>query len=793
MDRQHKHPLRGLLVAQFFGAFNDSAWKLLVAGLAIRTLEAVLEGKPLEETETQKQFTIAFVVITLPLMIFSIPAGVLADRVSKRTVIFSMKVAEVLLMAAGTVMLWVSPAGGHGLLWILGLMGMQSAIFSPAKYGILPEVLPHDRLSAGNGLLELCTFVAIIAGTVVGPGLLYTVDELHLSTWIAGVVLTVLAVVGLVAATYVPRVPAARSEGGLGLTLRRAWGVLRADRVLRLSVLGQVFFWVIASCLGVVVLTYAKTDLKLDLLMGLPLAAFAIGIGAGSVLAGKLSHAKVEYGLIPLGALGLFVFTLLFGVIAPDETGTYVLMALMGVSSGFVVVPLNALLQWRSPVDRRGAVIALANVFVFAGILVGTLGAQWLANLGLHSREIFVATSLVVFVGTVWALWLLPDAFLRFVLVILTHTFYRLKVVGRDNVPQEGGVLLVPNHVSFVDGLFLMGSIDRPIRFLVESTYFHHPFLKPFMKALRAIPLSASGGARVILRALKDAGKHLDEGHVVCIFAEGQISRTGLLLPFRRGLERIVKGRSAPIVPVFLDRVWGSIFSWQGGRFLTKIPQRIPYRVTVAIGEPQPAGSSISDVRRAVLELGERSWSLRRSDRAPLHFSFVRGARRRPFSFAYADQQRPHVRRYQALAGAVALARALRSHWKDQQNVGILLPATVAGGLVNLAAALSGRTSVNLNFTAGRSGMEAAARQAELRTVVTSRAFLEKAKVELPEGIETIWIEDVGASIGVFQRLAGLALGFLTPCRVLERLCGARRATGIDDVVTVIFSSGSTG
>jgi acyl-[acyl-carrier-protein]-phospholipid O-acyltransferase/long-chain-fatty-acid--[acyl-carrier-protein] ligase len=188
--------------------------------------------------------------------------------------------------------------------------------------------------------------------------------------------------------------------------------------------------------------------------------------------------------------------------------------------------------------------------------------------------------------GTVWALWLLPDAFLRLLLVLLTHSFYRLTVVGREHVPERGGALLAPNHVSFVDGLLLLASLDRPIRFIVEAHYWQHSVLRPFMQSLGAIPISASDGPRMVLRALRDAGRYLDEGEIVCIFPEGQLTRTGLLLPFRRGFERLAKGRSVPVIPVHLDRVWGSIFSYAGGRFLTKLPERIPYPVTVSFGTP---------------------------------------------------------------------------------------------------------------------------------------------------------------------------------------------------------------
>lgn len=792
MSAKEERPLRGLLTAQFFGAFNDNAWKLFITLLGIRALAAELgEGGAALEAAAQGHTTVAFVIFTLPLVLVSLPAGALADRVSKRSIVVALKGVEILLMALGTVALYLDPAGGALLLVILGLMGAQSALFSPAKYGILPELLPHDRLSAGNALLETWTFIAIIIGTAAGAAFLDITGE---RPWPAGAFLTLLAVFGFLAARRIPAVAPARAEGGVAATLRTAWAAIRGERVLGLTVAGSALFWAVVSLLGQDVLVYGKASLGLsDTQAGVLLALYGLGVGGGSLMAARLSAAKVEYGLIPLGSIAFGLLTLLLGAISPGFAGTLILMAALGIASGLIVVPLNALLQWRSPAPQRGAVIALANVFVFTGILFGSLSAQALSSGGLSPREILVAASLMTMAGTVWALWLLPDALLRLILILLTHTFYRLHVIGRRNVPEEGGALLVPNHVSFADGLFLLASIDRPIRFIVDAEYYRHPVLKPFMKGLRAIPIASSGGPRVILRAFRNAGEYLSQGELVCIFAEGQITRTGMLLPFRRGLERIVKSRPVPIIPVNLDRVWGSIFSREGGRFVTKWPRRVPYPVTVSFGSAMPAGTPLHDVRRAVHELGEAAWAHRKASSPPLHHEFVRCARRHPAAFMFAEAARPRMSRLKALAGAVALARASRGRWGDQENVGILLPPSVPAALVNIAAALSGRASVNLNYTAGSAGMESAARQAGLATVVTSRTFLERAKVELPDSVAPIWIEDVAREMGGGARLVALLLTLFAPVRALERACGATCRRGPDDIATIIFSSGSTG
>jgi acyl-[acyl-carrier-protein]-phospholipid O-acyltransferase/long-chain-fatty-acid--[acyl-carrier-protein] ligase len=360
-------------------------------------------------------------------------------------------------------------------------------------------------------------------------------------------------------------------------------------------------------------------------------------------------------------------------------------------------------------------------------------------------------------------------------------------------VPREGAALLVPNHVSFVDGLLLMASLDRQIRFVVDARYAEYPLLRPLMKAMRVIPIASGEGPRVILRALRDAGTALDNGEIVCIFPEGQITRTGTLLPFRRGFERIVKGRQVPVIPVHLDRLWGSIFSFERGRFLTKWPERIPYPVSVSFGTPLPSDTPAHKLRDAIRLLGEEAWRLRKSYRRPLHREFIHAMRRHPLRFAMADQTRPRVSSLQALIGSIVLARALQRHWEDQRHVGILLPPTVAGALVNVAAPLCGKTSVNLNYTVGKSGLEAAVRLAGLRTIVTSRTFVEKAKLDLPDGPSIVWLEDVARTIGTGQKLVASLLALCAPARMIERACGQNRPLTMDDLATIIFSSGSTG
>ena len=858
MSTQPKRSLIGLLITQFFGAFNDNAWKFLVLLLGMNAWIAANPGAEAEAKEAADLAwtTWSFLALNLALFLFTIPSAYIADRFSKRSVIISMKFFELMLMTVGLFFLWKDPEHSLVIFFIvLAGLGAQSALFSPAKYGIVPQLVSHRDLSYTNGLLEFFTITAIVGGGLVMgsliPGL--GIDDGKWgdnNAWIAGGVLVCLSVVGLVSSFFIPRVLPAGKPRALSETFREAWRDARSKRPLWLAILGLAFYWGIASFLGPVAIIKGALlveDVTAPLLKNksLLLGVFAAGVALGSLITGKLSSGKVEYGFIPLGAFGMAFFTLMMGLVDPGLTGSMIFMLMIGVSSGLVLIPLSALLQWLSSEEHRGSVIALSNLFTFGGMIIGNLLGVFLVSvMGIGMTGLFIGAGLITVGGTIWALKLVPDAFIRLLLILFSNTFYKLRIIGAENVPTKGGALLVPNHVSFVDGLFLVASIDRPVRFIVESSYFHHPIYGPFLRAFNAIEVSSSGGPRVILKAMRDAGEHIDEGHLVCIFGEGQITRTGQLQPFKRGLERIVKGRDAPIIPVNLDGVWGSIFSRSGGRFLTKIPKKIPYPVTISFGEPMEPGTSVTEVRKAVQDLGSDAWNTHRGGVKPLHHNFIRSSRPllrifswlglvlgfftglfnydwtlgmnlvwfalspfiglgvgallahllgRPFKLAFADAMTPRVGRLKGLIGSITLALRLRRDWKDQEYVGILLPPSVGSTFVNIGAAMSAKTSVNLNYTAGKDGLESAIRQAGLKTVVTSRQFLEKAEVELPDNIQPIWADDMKKTIGLGCKLQAMLLAFFAPARLIERICSGGKKVSVDDIVTVIFSSGSTG
>jgi acyl-[acyl-carrier-protein]-phospholipid O-acyltransferase/long-chain-fatty-acid--[acyl-carrier-protein] ligase len=773
-----------LIVTQFQGAFNDNGLKFLV-------IYMILAIVPDKSTRDDLQFKVG-ILFAAPFILFSMAGGYLADRFSKRTVTICTKFFEVAVMIFAIAALF-GPNLKLALVAVF-LISTQSAFFGPSKYGLLPEILPEERLSWGNGVLELGTFLAIIASTAGGA---YLADVFHGREVYAGVFFLAFTIVGLVSSFGISPVRAAAPERKFQLSaIVNVWSpirLMRADRTLWLAFLGNTYFFFLAAILQYNIIVYGRDTLQIPSTRGGFLqAAVALGIGLGSLTAGFLSGGKIEYGLIPLGSLGMMLLGLALAIPGLSFAAVMALLAALGFMSGFFIVPVSALLQHRPPDNEKGAVLATANWFSWVGIGAAA-GAYYLLtdSLNLSPGTIFLCAAACTLAATAYVLWLLPDSLLRLLLWLATHTLYRLDVKGRERVPARGGALLAPNHVSMADAVFLIASLDRPIRFLMFKDIYEHPLIRPFAKILGVIPISSNQSPREMIHSLREATQALQNGELVCIFPEGQLTRIGQMLPFRRGMERILKGVDAPIIPVHLDGVWGSIFSFAGGRFLWKFPRHIPYPIRVTFGAPLPPTATAVDVRRAVQDLGAEAFERRKKHIQTLPRSFIHTARRHPRRFAMADGQRPRVTYFAALTGAILLARRLRKLWQGQEMVGILLPPSVPAALVNLAAMVLGKVPVNLNYTASNETLESCAKQCDLKTVITARVFLEKMKVRPPG--EAIFIEDAAKEPRFTEKFgAGLAAALL-PWRWLMKFAGCERRPQLDDVATIIFSSGSTG
>ena len=373
----------------------------------------------------------------------------------------------------------------------------------------------------------------------------------------------------------------------------------------------------------------------------------------------------------------------------------------------------------------------------------------------------------------------------------VAHGLYSMQVVGRENVPLKGPVLLVSNHVSFIDAVLIGMSNPRLVRFLTQREYYEWPVLRWVFRATGCVPIASGDGPKALVRSFRRAREFMLSGEAVCIFAEGEISRHGQMQRFRKGLEWMVDGVDVPIVPVHLDKVWGSIFSYSEGKILFKMPRRIPYRVTVSYGRPLPSAATAFEIRQTILELGAQAFHYRLEGAAPLPIAFARQAKKRPFAPGVADSSGTRLNALSTLVGAHLLGRELEKALGADERVGVLLPPSVPGALANFGLSLRGKVPINLNYTASKDVVDACLAKAEVRVVVTSRRVVEKLGWE-PAG-RKIYLEDVAPKISGARKALTAAAFLLTPCALLERTAFAAARGPLDRLATIMFTSGSMG
>jgi acyl-[acyl-carrier-protein]-phospholipid O-acyltransferase/long-chain-fatty-acid--[acyl-carrier-protein] ligase len=522
-------------------------------------------------------------------------------------------------------------------------------------------------------------------------------------------------------------------------------------------------------------------------------ALIAAGFVAGGVLSCRVSDQKVELGIVPLGAFTVALVSFVMAGKVQELLAALVALFLLAVGGGLFVIPISRFLRYRALETARVGIIVFVRTLWLAAFFLGTAFFFALDHFfDLTSRMYFALGGGMVAAFTVYFGWIQPYPFLRFCVWCLTHSAYRLRVVNKEVIPASGGALVVANHLSFIDVLFLIVSTSRRVRFVTAREIYNIPWLKPLCQAAGAFVLSPKDPHKEIAWTLGAIREAVRSGEIVCLFPEGQISRTGNTLRFSRGIEHIMRGLQEPIIPAYLDRVWGSMWSFQGGRFFLKLPRVLPHPITIVFGSPLASSTKAYDIREAVLELGAGAFRHRMEDQMTLPELFFIDMRSDPFSLCVADSMGRKLNRLKTFVGAYALARKLQKVLKDEQYVGVFLPPSVGGAIVNVALSILRKVAVNLNYTASRDCLQHAVRECGMRYCLTSHLMLEKLQTQSPA--EPIFVDDLAKEIkGLDRLLALLVVGF--PSRTIAHriIFGSWKNLDNNALATVVFTSGSTG
>ncbi len=787
------------LVVVFLNGFIDLGHKILIQNTIFKIYDS------------QDQIILSALVnglILLPFVLLFTPAGFLADKYRKpRVMQVSAAIAVVLtlLITYSYYMGWFQVAFGMTF-----LLAVQSAFYSPAKYGYIKELTGKEQLTRANAAVQAVTIVAILSGIFVFSVLF--------ERWLTDVnfssekeILQIISPLGwvLVACAMLELLLTLRlyptkaeapellfdwSSYGTGRYLKSNLSKIWGDSTIWHSIVGLSVFWGISQVVLAAFPAFAKETIDITntvVIQGM-MACSGIGIIIGSVVAGKSSRDYIETGLIPLGALGIVVA--LFFIPQLEST---VLLAmvflLLGISGGVFIVPLNALIQFHARDSELGTVLA-GNNWIQNIVMLAFLGLTVMfAVNGMESIGLFHLLSAAAVVGAIYTVYQLPQSLVRYVIARLFASTYRIEVMGFNNLPAQGGVLMLGNHISFLDWAMIQIACPRPVRFVMHRGIYQRWYLKWFLDFFGVIPI-ARGHSK---EALEQINGLLKAGEVVCLFPEGAISRNGQLGEFRRGYERAVEGVDGVILPFYLRGLWGSRFSRSSEKLQRIRNLHLRSEVIVAFGATLPLNTPAHELKQKVFDLSIDTWEQHTGHLDPVPLAWLRSARRVGSELSLADARGDvTLSGYRVIAAVLAFSRLIRRR-SPERNVGLLLPTSSAGTITNLACLLLGKTVVNLNYTASMQALQAAVKKAEIRNIYTSRRFIEKLVQKgmeinpLLQEVEVIYLEDMRHEISKARQLRLLAAAVLFPARLLYAFFGKR--VGIEHPAAILFSSGSEG
>lgn len=788
------------LSAVFLNAFIDLGHKIVIQN----TVFKIYDGK--------EQVILTAIVnglILLPFILLFSPAGYISDR------FFKHQVMRITAWGAVVLTLGITAAYAMGWFWVAFamtfLLAAQSAIYSPAKFGYIRGFYGKQHLAEANGVVAAISIIAILSGTLVYSILFesfYPTGSLSKSEIIktlvpVGIILFLNSVVELVLMYRLPRVdsPAAQDPFQLGRYLRG--GLVKSSlqpvmqrEVIRLSIVGLAMFWSIGQVMLAAFPEFAKaqTGEHNTIVIQAILAASGLGIAIGSIIASRVSKNYIETGLIPVGAAGIAI-----GLWVLPHLQSQPLMGLnfffIGTMGGLFIIPLNAMIQFYAHENELGKVLAGNNLIQNIAMLCFLCITVAFSLAGISSKQLLIFTAVFATVGGAYTVYKLPQSLVRFLLSYIMSRRYRIDVQGMKNIPSKGGVLLLGNHISWIDWAVVQIASPRQVQFVMLKSIYERWYLTWFFRMFGCVPIEQGASSKDSLNIVAEL---LNRGKVVCLFPEGAISRTGHLGEFRRGFERAALACSKDVViqPFYLRGLWGSQFSRSSERLKQQARAGWKRDIVVAFGEPINKDTKADIVKRRVFDLSVSSWQLHASALPTLAHAWIDTAKRQASDIAIADTASEPMSAIHLLTAARIFSRRI-GRLSPEQNVGLLVPTSIGGVIANMATLMLGKTIVNLNYSASPEAISGAIEQAQIKTIYTSSKFLRKLETRGLDfsrcfaGTEVVFLEDLKAGISTLEFITTLALTRLLPAFVIKRLyC---RQQDPEKTAAILFSSGSEG
>ncbi len=743
-------------------------------------------------------------LILIPFVLLFSPSGYISDRFQKSIIVKYSALFGLFLSTLAVVSYFL------GLFWfaffLTFVLALQSAIYSPAKYGLIRELVGSKNLSSANGIVQALTISAIL-----GSGLIFsllfemlfksasTPDEILVQVAPLGFLLLLFSTLETLLAWQIPSNYTPKSKKKFYLSkylkliyLKENFQTLKKDRNILLSIIGLSIFWGVSQIIVAIFPAHYKAILLDDntIIIQAILMLSAVGLIIGSLIYGRSRTHHIELGGVMVGGFGMAT-ALYFFSISSSVTSFAIFSFLFGFFGALATVPLNATIQFLAKKEELGVVLAGNNFIQNIVMILSLLLAITLVQIGVGTVGIFWSATAIILAGTIYATSLMPQLNARVLLLPILKLRYHFVVEGLDNLPARGGVLLLGNHISWIDWLVLQSASPRAIKFIMDKAIYEQWYLKWFLRHFDVIPISNFGAKK----AIKEAQNRLKSGEVVAIFPEGHISYNGQLGEFRKGFEFIAKDlEEVKIVPFYLHGLWGSTFSRANKRYRLISKMGARREIGVFFGEALPNSTKAFEVKQAVKRLSIRAWDRSISQMRPIQFHYLRRAKEHPFALAVADDRGVKLSRVKMLLAVILFIKSLKPRLKSEQNIGILLPTSSAGAIINMAILSLGRVVVNLNYTLSRETLHHAVKKGEIKTILTSEKFISKLKTRGFNPLEqidvrVIFIEDLAKKFEKRDKVVAFLEALLLPRFLLEWRYFVK--VSINERATILFSSGS--
>ena len=793
------------LFVVFCNAFVDVTHKVLLQNIAFK----VFDGS------TQVVWiSIINSLIIIPFILLFTLSGFLSDKYDKKNILVYGAVSSFLL----SILMIISYLSGnfYFAMGSLVLLAIQSAVYSPAKFGIIIDIYGRKNLASGNAFLQAISMMAIlfsIASASIVFEFFYNNNNLQTLTTKEELLSAILPLTYyivpfaflemLVSFLFLKNINTSynknkdltlnKKELFQGKLLQNNMKILTSNNAIFLSVIGLSVFWGISQSTMAVFPSFAKMYLGISdvsIINGV-IGASGIGIAIGSIMYSKISKYYIEVGTIPLAAFGM-ALTLYISTLVASPILLAIIFLFFGFFGGMFIVPLNALIQFNAKKKVLGTILAGNNWFHSVSMFLMLGMTTIVSYYGFDPLKTIYLILLITLAGTMYTIYQLPQSLILLFLKTIVGMKYKLEVNGITNIPQTGGVLLLGNHISWIDWAVVLMAVPKEVRFVMDKTIYSKWYIKWIFRMFNAIPISNASSKTTI----KIIAKQLDEGNIVVIFPEGSITRNGHLGEFKKGFEKILQLTSTDVkvVPFYIRGLWESMFSRANQKF--KKSNRTN-SVTISFARyMKKENANIISVKKQIINLSTKSWQEHIKNLKPLNETIFNRLKELKNNMIFTDSTGLELSGHKFLTASIVFKNLLKKQIENQ-NVGILLPSSTAGAFINYSVLLMGKTAVNLNYTSQIETLKYCISKAQIKSIITSRKFIEKLELrgidlkEAFEDVELIYLEDLRQNISKAKSLSVFLSVKILPSFLSKFIYLTK--TKKDDTVLILFSSGSEG